>query len=81
MLAGLACLALLLLGGLYFISTLQPAVHVSSTVESTAIPSANPDTSTISPFPRLDNLAGHAMFAPLIAPASDSFPKVRVRQR
>ncbi|QHL87996.1 hypothetical protein GU926_11380 [Nibribacter ruber] len=81
LLAGLACLLLLLLGGLYFISSLKPSAPVSSLVESTAAPSAVPDTSTISPFPRLDNLAGHAMFAPLATPASDSLPKVLAPQK
>lgn len=80
LLAGLACLLLLLLGGLYFISSLTPSAPVTQQIEGTAIPSLVPDTSAISHFPRLDNLAGHAMFAPLVTPASDSLPKVLVLQ-
>ncbi|WP_345167290.1 hypothetical protein [Nibribacter koreensis] len=81
LLAGLACLLLILLGGLYFISSLQPATPVSPPLESAVISSVVSDTITISHFPRLDNLAGHVMFAPLVAPVSDYLPKVRVPQR
>jgi hypothetical protein len=80
LLAGVACLLLLLLGGLYFISTLHSSTPATSPVESKTT-LAKLDTISTSPFPRLDNLAGHAMFAPLLAPESDTLPKVVHHQK